>query len=214
MGTHDRTPANSRIALVASGPLSGKSTLARYLAEEHGYVLACHVCTLVGAFVKYANEGNSDQITSSEVFEKKEQYRQALQDFSLQVGFSDPSSAGHWTELTLAEWHEDESRPVVFDSFRGEVQGDYMQRIGFVRVQLHISEDERKRRAAAMGKDYGDVLAAVQHHPELEKGILRPDVVLSGELPTVLQAQVLTSPTILEMFRAQQRERNRQWMMR
>lgn len=181
-----------KFALTSSGPLSGKSTLARYLESEHGFIRADHSRTLVQSYVDWYNKEFGDRNTVEHVYLNKEEYRQELQRHSLAVGFSDPGRAVYWTKQTLKEWlRYKPERNVVFDSFRGEQQAQVMRDLGFMVVQLKITEEEREYRAIQLGRDYGQVKASMEAHPELEKGIAHPNLTINAELPLDVQARIL-----------------------
>lgn len=180
-----------KIALSSNGPLSGKTTLARYLQAHYHFAIACHVCTLVESFVEYENNANYPlhELNVHEVFENKEFYRQALQNHALRVGFHDDAMLGYWIDRTIAKGMAqlDSSTllrgdyNIVFDPIRGEKQAQYLHDAGWTIVQLQISEEERERRAVSMGKDYRVIVAAMQKHPDIENGIHFVDVEVDGE---------------------------------
>lgn len=196
-----------KLALTSSGPLSGKSTLAKYLESEHGFIRADHSRTLVQSFVDtWNNTHDCMDITVEEVYAEKEEWRQALQQHSLEVGFSDPGHAVYWTKRTLKEWLSYKpQRNVVFDSFRGELQAQTMRDLGFMVVQLQITEEEREYRAIQLGKDYTKIKAAMDARPDLEKGIAKPDLTLNSELPLDVQARILW--TAGDLFESSQKRR-------
>lgn len=200
-----------KIALVSTGPLSGKSTLAEYLKAHCNFQIACHVCTLVNSYVEQENNARLQQsirvgtqqfipgsaamslplLSASDVFANKEHFRQALQDHALAVGFHDPKMTGYWIERTLARTLVQQGQGVVFDPIRGSVQAKYLHDAGWTIVQLQISENERARRAAAMGKDYDQIWQAMQRHPDIEGGVDFADLVLDSETYTPKQLAYL-----------------------
>lgn len=197
-----------KFALTGTGPLSGKSTLAKRLAREYEFIHADHSRTLVASFVLWANNLPNPErsglvlpITVDEVYNNKEVYRVSLQEHSYRVGFSDPAQAKGWTVLTLAEWLRDTTRDVVFDSFRGEAQAQVMRELGFTLVQIEISEDARIYRAIKSGAFYHEVLDAMNEHPELELGIKSPDITLNGEQDVGVLARSL-------IFRSTREDKN------
>lgn len=182
-----------RIALVSTGPLSGKTTLAHYLQQHEHFIIACHICTLVESFVEKENSTNYPyhEFTMRDVFSNKEFYRPALQDHALAVGFHDEDMLGYWIERTIAKATQTQdsstllrTQGLVFDPIRGAAQAQYLRDTGWTIVQLQISENERARRAEAMGKDYESIVQAMQRHPDIERGINFADIVLDGEKGT------------------------------
>lgn len=181
-----------KIALTSTGPLSGKSTLAKHLESEYGLYRADHSRTLVREFVLAAASGAMccPGLTVEKVYEEKEKWRQALQTFGYEIGFNDPKKTKYWAEKTITAW-TGEGPGIVFDSFRGEVQAQALRALGFVIVQIEIDEDERRRRAEGMGRGYEAIWKSMQAEPELELGIAQPDITLNGALPTDVQARIL-----------------------
>jgi|SRR5229473_3745300 len=182
-----------KLAITSSGPLSGKTTLAKYLEAEHGFIRADHSRTLVEWFVQTWNDPlpHIAQITVEQVYQDKETYRPLLQQYGDMIGFNDPGRAAHWILRTINRTISLDERGVVFDSFRGEKQAQVLRDLGFTLVQLEISETERKYRAGLMGKDYFTILAAMEARPDLELGIDNPDIRLDGSIPLQIQVQIL-----------------------
>jgi hypothetical protein len=196
-----------KIALTSTGPLSGKSTLARHLEKEYGFIRADHSLTVVTAFVENWNDPlpYSSQTSVEQVYQEKEQWRELLQQFSYTAGFNDPTHARDWMIKTLArsgctvtQARCPGARPsvcpdrdVVFDNFRGEVQAEALRGLGFELVQIRIQEWTRQERAAKMGVDYNKVLANAGAAPELEGGIERPDIFLNGDQPVEVLGRIL-----------------------
>ena len=182
-----------RIALTSTGVLTGKSTLAKYLEREYGFMRVDHSRTLVEDFVwEYNISWVSTNLTVEDVYADKECWRPELQAWGNKVGYNDPGRAEWWIKETLREWYQyPEARDVVFDSFRGERQAQILKEMGFVLVQLHIPEDLRRQRAAALGIPYDKIVRNMDNLPELERGIKKPDVWLMANMPVPKIAQVL-----------------------
>lgn len=183
-----------KIALTSSGPLSGKSTLARHLEQEYGFVRADHSRSIVESFVKDWNATEpllSGPITVEEVYRDKETWRPLLQEWGFIAGFNDPRKAGRWVKYTLSEWLRTPDRDVVFDSLRGETQAQVLREMGFTLVQLSIPSNERCRRAMALDKNCEDIRHAMRMHPELEEGIDHPDIRLIALVPVDVLARML-----------------------
>lgn len=202
-----------KIAISSTGPYSGKTTLAKYLEKEYGFVRADHSRTIIEDFIGHWNaqpEHFQEQLTVDQVYANKEYFRQGLQEHSLRVGVSSPEKAEYWTRQTLiragcsiTQARCPGSTPlvcpdkdVVFEPFRGEVQADVMRRLGFTLAQLDIPAWVRRHRARLLGKDYDQIEASMQAHPELEGGIERPDVCLDGVRPTAVLARALFWPHV------------------
>jgi hypothetical protein len=182
-----------KIALVSTGPLSGKSTLAQHLKEQYGFAIACHICTLVDSFVEKESNTNYPyhEFTVTDVYDNKEFYRQALQDHALAVGFHDPLMTGYWIGRTIAQTYAQPEQSMVFDPIRGAIQAQYLHEHGWTIVQLQISENERARRAAAMGKDYNQIWEAMVRKPDIEGGVDFADIALDAEAPTACIAHAV-----------------------
>jgi hypothetical protein len=176
-----------KFALCSTGPMSGKSTLARYLRDEYGFMYADHSRTLVEDYAKWLAP-----LTVGEVYANKEHYRQELQQHGYDVGFNDESRMVYWAKYTLTEWLRlKPQRNVVFDSVRGEGQAQVLRDMGFEIVQLEISEDARQMRADEIGRDYEQIVISMFRQPELELGIARPDITLNAELPVEVLGKIL-----------------------
>lgn len=180
-----------RFAISSTGPLSGKSTLAKYLRDNHGFLLADHGLSVVKSYVEWYNNEFAERNTVEHVYLNKEEYRQELQRHGYEVGFNDPDKSEQWVRFTLSAWLEDTFRDVVFDSIRGDGQAQVLKDMGFTLAQLEISESVRKYRAQELGRDYDALLAAMEAAPELERGIERPDIIIRGESPVDIQARIL-----------------------
>jgi len=185
-----------KFALVSTGPLSGKSTLARYLKDEYGFILANHSLTLVHSFVEDWNRTGHllpGPITIEEVYRDKEIWRPLLQEWGFAAGFNDPNRATHWIKQTLSEWLRNPERDVVFEPARGELQAQILKEMGFEGVQIEISDRMRCQRASLLGRRCEDVIRAMNREPELERGIKQPDLRLkmTVDVPIELLSYVL-----------------------
>ena len=185
-----------RIALSSTGPLSGKTTLARYLHEKHGYIWANHSQTLVELYVEDWNKDkNKSQLTVESVLANKEYWRPSLQDFGNRWGFNTRYDAARgYMEYTLSLVGAlDTDQPVIYEPFRGELQGQVLRDLGFFLVQIHIPEDVRQGRARGLRVDYSLVKASMDKAPELELGIRHPHMLLNGTLTTDMMARILVN---------------------
>ena len=183
-----------RIAITSTGPLSGKSTLAKYLVREFGFIRADHSRSLVEDFVRDYNAYNpnvSSNLTVEDVYADKECWRPQLQAFGYRMGYNDEYGARKFIERTLDRAGATPDTDVVYDPFRGELQGSVLKSMGFVLVQLHIPEDLRRERAASLGMPYDKIIESMDRHPKLERGIKEPDVWLMANMPVPKIAQVL-----------------------
>lgn len=179
-----------KIALTSNGPLSGKTTLARYLEYKHGFAIAKHSMTLLEDYVDWLRFATGDKdYTVQTLIQRKEIHRKALQEHGSEIGFDSPSMADVWIGRTLKKVGSAEH--IVFDSFRGEEQAKVLRDIGFILVQIEIDEEERKKRAERMGKDYDLIYEAMEKRPDLEKGIQNPDIHLVGTLMVQEQAGII-----------------------
>lgn len=179
-----------KIALTSSGPLSGKSTLAKYLENEHGFYIVDHSSTLVKSYVEAWNQTFSEMglpITVEDVYRNKEVHRQALQEHGDNIGFNGRRMF-EWVGTTVGDGG---GRNIVFDSFRGEAQAQVLRDLGFMLVQLKITEDVRRERAETMGKDYDKIVESMNKRPDLELGIEHPHLTLDGTLPPEVQTKIL-----------------------
>lgn len=188
-----------KFALTSTGPLSSKTTLAKYLEANHGFILAEFSRALAEMFVEQWNAPLPHEteiglhLTLDQLYKEKEAYRPLLQKFGDWIGYNDPDKAEQWVLRSLngAGFEFNGGRSVVFDSFRGEQQAQVLRGLGFTLVQLEISETERRYRAGLLGKSYPAILDAMDARPDLELGIADPDIRLRGEVPTELQARIL-----------------------
>jgi hypothetical protein len=180
------------IALTSTGPMSGKSTLAKHLEHHMHFLRADHSQTLLEEFVWNENALNGLEVmpflemhplTVQQVLANKEAYRIQLQRFGYTVGFNDPVRSGTWTDRTLAGWYQDPWRDVVYEPVRGDDQAAALRKRGFLIVQLEIPEVLREARAHLRGRDYHRMVLAMHEHPELECGVTKPDVRIDGTQP-------------------------------
>lgn len=179
-------------ALTSNGPYSGKTTLAKHLEREYGFLVASHSRSLVELYVADWNRVDPNhRLTVEQVYTDKERHRPTLQAFGYTIGFNDPHKAEQWVRYTLREWLQTPQQDVVFDPARGEVQAQVLQDMGFKIVQLEISDDERCRRASLLGKDCSAVMLAINQRPELERGVKHPDISLNAELPVEVLGRIL-----------------------
>jgi hypothetical protein len=187
-----------KIALTSTGPMSGKSTLAKFLAREYGFYVADHSLSLVKSFVGWYNQqlmksGGKEFITVETVYQDKERWRKSLQEHGYRIGFNAPGQAGTWIQYTLDGWYYRQG-DVVFDSFRGEEQAHVLKDMGFILVQIEIPESVRELRYTELGRheEYERSLSARKAHPEIEDGIAQPDVRMDGtELPGVMACRLI-----------------------
>ncbi len=185
-----------KLAISSSGPLSGKTTLAKYLQTEYNFIRADHSQTLVEVFVfdwnlKLMTE-DPQRITVANVYANKDEFRPMLQKFGDDQGYNSGVGMERFIKRTLQEWlrHKPEL-DVVYDSIRSEGQAKVLKDMGFTLVQLEISEDLRRQRAAERGMDYDKIKAAMDARPDLERGIARPDVTLVDQTDLEVMSKVL-----------------------
>lgn len=197
-----------KIALNSTGPLSGKTALAKELEQAHGFFRVDHSRTLVENFVwEYNISWVSTNLTVEDVYADKECWRPQLQAWGNKVGYNDPAKSEYWIRATLHEWLRDDEMQgdVVFDSFRGEEQAEVLRRMGFTLVQLHIPENIRQYRAAVIGMPYNKILENMDRRPEIERGIKKPDVMLVATMPVPNIARfLLGDQKIRRMIRERQ----------
>lgn len=181
-----------KFALTSTGPLSGKTTLAEYLRDQYGFMVASHSNTIVEGYVADWNASHVSTISVPYVYANKEAFRQDLQTWGNTSGFNDPEKCILWVRKTLADWLQyTPARDVVFSETRGEGQAQVLRDLGFEIIQLHITEDEREYRAIQLGRDYEQIVKSMVAHPELELGIAQPDISLNAELSVEVLARVL-----------------------
>lgn len=181
-----------KIALASTGPLSGKTTLAKHLEQKYGFIVASHSLSVVRSYVQEWNSHNdTPPLTIEQVYKNKERHRRALQQHGDKVGFNDPKKALYWIEQTLSEWMQYPDSDVVFDSIRGDRQAEVIRKLGFTLVELRMPGEERCRRAQALGRDCEAVKHAMRMRPDLEEGISNPDIALLSVLPVEALARIL-----------------------
>lgn len=181
-----------KIAVTSTGPSSGKTSLAKEIEKTYGFMRVDHSLTIAEDFIWYYNrhirKWGEDELTINKLHANKEYWRPYLQEYSLREGVSSPELAGHWTDQTLIPWYRThQTKHVVFEPFRGEIQAEEMRKRGFLLVQLRISEDVRMQR---LGKTYYDAVKSMRQHPELECGINKPDIELDGSMPVGKLARI------------------------
>jgi hypothetical protein len=195
-----------RFALGSNGPLSGKTTLAKHLKSEYGFLYVSHSRTIVTGFVNMWNDGlphksglsGVEQVTVEQVYADKESWRQQLQTYGYTMGYNDPGAARYWILRTLEPWLDDNRKQdVVFDAWRGEVQAQELRNLGFEIIQIDIDALERSNRAQAMGCSFEKVYESMLAEPKLECGLgwswntISPDTTLNGEMPVEILGKTL-----------------------
>ncbi len=178
------------LALTAP-PLSGKTTLARYLEHHYGFVFADHSLTLVREYVAWHNSMGW-RLSTKEVYDNKEAYRKSLQEFGYQIGFNGEHQSVWWAEKTLSEWRKyPVGTSIVFDSVRDVYLADYLSDLGFKLVRIVIGGALRRQRAESLGRDYADIEQSVLARSDLERASFPVDITLFGHLPLEQQAHSL-----------------------
>lgn len=152
-----------RLALTSVGPYVGTTTLAKWLAENKGYMHISMSRVLIEAFI---NDRGYSRETVDTVIANKAVFRSDLQRFGESSGFdTDPA----WVEKCLAPWVAAGKPPVVIEKVRTDTQATALRRAGFAVIELAIKAETQRARAMAMGVS-PEKLAEMMSH-EVEQGI-------------------------------------------
>lgn len=151
--------------LAICGPKgSGKTTIARYMAEEHGWLHIDYTGLLKSWLVEAVNDCREQRdFTLEELVESKEKYRHLLQQWGELVGFDN----GNGVEESLIPMLNEPKRHIIFDNVRFQAQFDILDDYGFVLGRL-----ETVRRAYSPAEADG--------HPA-EHQVLRPDIIINAD---------------------------------
>lgn len=179
-----------RIAL-SGRPLSGKSTLARFMAEKYDYRHASMSGFLVEQYTKLRSMAGSP-VSTAEVIANKEAYRRDLQNLGDQYSLQDPIGCLRYMQQVLAAcgaWQA-EDEPVVLEAIRGEVQASAARALGFVVVELVVDEETMYQRAGSPER-YHRLRSSVLARPDLESGVPSASIRLTNEMLLEDMAQLL-----------------------
>lgn len=175
---------------LAGANWAGKSTVARYLSGNAGYIHASVSGYLMHALAEL------HAIDVSVVQQNKEVYRPSLQDLGDYYGLNDPDRSIDVLIRVLDFYGAlaQPMHPVVLEAIRGEVQAKAAQGLGFTIVHLQISEEEQENRAPDI-VSLAQMRAAALARPDLESGYPDAPVVLNASLSTDRIAQfIMTLP--------------------
>jgi hypothetical protein len=177
---------NNHLFALTGGIYSGKTTLARYLQEYHGYYLINFtdvlkrraVCALTACGVP---------VTLEDILSKKSLYRGLLQELGGVIGFNDdPRFVDEACEGWVRAGCPDD---VVFDNVRTPEQWDILRGIGFTLVEIEISLEEQVQRAECAGVSRPALVKVMEHQIE---GVLSGlgDITLRGDARSMYRALV------------------------
>ena len=135
-----------RLAL-HGGLFSGKTTLADYLRDEHGWHYVSYT-DMLKAFASQALDAVGLEVSVQQMKLEKEKYRQFIIELGHVIDFD--NGYGLDELCYLLEQHVPNEH-IIFDNVRFEAQFDILARNGFRLLRVVTPVQERRRRARAFG---------------------------------------------------------------
>jgi hypothetical protein len=162
-----------RIALVGAS-LSGKSTLADYLRDEHGWTKLDYT-GLLKEKAAAALTAAGLKTSVEDILSDKKRFRPFLNELGTALGFD----TGFGVDVMLSRWAALGSpEPVIWDNVRFEAQAERLRQLGFVTVGLGIDEGSLWKRAIAKKISRGEFLTQYQWDMD---NLPEPEILLNGE---------------------------------
>jgi hypothetical protein len=178
-----------RLIALSGKPYSGKSRLARALAENYGYYLINYSLYLKKlAFTALLALGVD--VPPHKLEEDKAKYREFLRGLGRAIGYDGPD----YVHEVLADWIAEGKPPAVFDNVRTPEQFEALSKHGFHLVEVDTPYYIRSQRAEKHGVD-NDSFEALIDNP-IEQGMLssgRVSLVVSGINPAEINASLLAN---------------------
>jgi hypothetical protein len=172
-----------RIALVGAS-LSGKSTLADYLRDEHGWTKLDYT-GLLKEKAAAALTAAGLKTSIPDILSDKKRFRPFLNELGTALGFD----TGFGVDVMLSRWAALGSpEPVIWDNVRFEAQAERLRQLGFVLVGLRVDSLELTKRA----KDKGISKAEFERQYAWDRDNLpEPEIILDGEWTVEKNADIL-----------------------
>lgn len=174
---------------------SGKSTLAKYMVEQHGWYHINYTRRLKEWFAADVSRHLKTPLTVEEIEANKEKYRAALQEYGVHVGFDE----GNGVDEVIRDWkrlREWNTQSVIFDNVRFQSQFDKLKKHGFVLVKLAVVEKPEKPKLQLVPQypgsfiyQYYDSTTTAKHPAENQP--LVPDLTMLAKQPLEDMADTL-----------------------
>lgn len=151
----------SRIA-VAGRMYSGKTSLAQYLVEHHGWYCIGYT-DLLKEWLSGFLTGLGVITTVEDICRDKAKYRVILQELGNLLGFNE----GFGVHEAIRRWDRDgRPEPVIFDNVRFDGQFEALADLGFVLVELRVPQELRVHCAQGLGISSEDLHRMDMHFSE------------------------------------------------
>lgn len=133
---------------------SGKSTIARLLDEEHGFLWANYTDYGKTIMARALSAMFGRHVSQAEVIRRKNELRPFLIEGLRVYGFDE----GNGVDDMLKMLDLSPETEVIFDNVRYLAQYEKLKPYGFRLVRLVISDEEQERRAADAGMHYDELV--------------------------------------------------------
>lgn len=179
---------------------AGKTTLAKLLSEEYGYVvrsLASNLKDMTNSVYGTSDKGAS-VIVQTENGPESRTVREVLQGLGDAVKTVDRDFWIRWF-LSDCQDYSNNSLPVVCDDGRMAREADRLREEGWLLVLVDTPEDLRVRRFVNL---YGRTPSEkeMKHRTEQELGLIRFDLTVDGTLPIERQGEIVVASLWLDMM--------------
>lgn len=172
-----------RIALVGAS-LSGKSTLADYLRDEHGWTKLDYT-GLLKEKAAGALTAAGLRTSVADILSDKKRFRPFLNELGTALGFD----TGFGVDVMLSRWAAlGMPGPVIWDNVRFEAQAERLRQLGFVMVGLSTARRVCWERAEKLGISYEEFSAQEAWD---EENLPEPEIILDGDWSTEKNADIL-----------------------
>lgn len=131
------------------GLFSGKTTIAEFLRDEHGFKYFSYT-DMLKAFAIESLRAVGVEVSLAQMKADKEKYRQYLIELARLIGYDE----GYGLEelcARIADTPELRESNIVIDTLRAEAQIDILSKHGFRLLRVVTPIQERRRRARALG---------------------------------------------------------------
>ncbi len=189
MTTPLSSPTSSTLLALHGRMFSGKSTVARLLDEQHGYLWANYTDYGKTLAARALTALLGREVTQGEVIRRKNELRPFIIEALRVYGFDE----GNGIDTLLKQLDIVPDMPIAFDNVRYDRQYKKLRPYGFRLVRLVISDAEQERRAAKAGMPREKLLALRQEPSEqpLPYYVDEVFVPVDGKTPTEVVAEVL-----------------------
>ena len=189
-------PTASRFALHGR-MLSGKSTVARLLTEQHGFIWANYTDFGKSIMARALATILGRSVPLSEVIARKNEWREFIIAGLRVYGFDQ----GNGVEALIEQLAVTPDTQLVFDNVRYLSQYQKLQPYGFRLVRLEISDNEQEARARRAGMPLDKLRALRSETSERPLPHQRGEIVIyvDGHSPEDIVGSILRYDTVMRM---------------